>query len=340
MYSSYSQIVTPNRVSPSFLSEDGSSGSFLIQPMQRGFGITIGNSLRRVLLSSIRGTVISSVRIEGIEQEFSTIDGVKQDVAKICLNLRKVIIKSDEETCEASLEVTGPKVVTAGMIDIPNGFEVLNKDFVLFEIEGSTSVKMKFKIESGIGSSFVEVDSNNQELGEIVLDCHFSPVKKVTFNVENARVNKFTDYDSLNISIETDSSIRADDALSIASAILRDTMDVFVNLDTSRILAKEDIVVPQEEESYNLNLLRRTEDLELSVRSVNCFTSAGIKYIGDLVKKTESEMLKMNNFGRKSLEEIKSCLGQMGLSLGMDIGEWPPENMPELISASRKKFGD
>ncbi|MBL0725704.1 MAG: DNA-directed RNA polymerase subunit alpha [Alphaproteobacteria bacterium] len=340
MYKSYSQIVKPNRVEPLFLSEDGSNGSFLVQPIQRGFGVTIGNSLRRVLLSSIRGTLISSVTINDIEQEFSVIPGVKQDVARICLSLRNVIIKSEQESCEGLLEVKGPIVVTASMIQLKEGFEILNGDLPLFEVEKDVPVKMKFKIESGVGTSFKEIDSKNQNLGEIDLDCHFSPVKSVKFSVKDARVDKFTDYDSLNISVETNGSIKADDALGLASGILRDMLEIFINFDATRVLSVEETAVVDDSDVYNLNLLRKTEDLELSVRSVNCFSSASIKYIGDLVRKTESEMLKMNNFGRKSLEEIKTCLSHMGLSLGMDIGEWPPKDMPELLILTKKRFGN
>lgn len=340
MYTTYSDIVRPGKIDFSYQEGNSSAGSFVIYPIQRGFGVTLGNCLRRVLLSSIRGSVISSFSIEGINHEFSFVPSVKQDVVQIGLNLRRVILKSELEEAEASLVVSGASIVTAGMISLPQGVEVINKDLVLFEAQDSANVNMKLKIKSGIGYLFA--DANNRDLGSVSLDCHFSPVRNVSCFVEATRVNRFTDYDKLVMNVETNGSISVEDAVSVASAIIRDMLEIFINFAPKTIISSKG-VEPEKAQNvtdYDLALLKRTSDLELSVRSANCLASAGIKYIGELVQKTESEMLKMNNFGRKSLDEIKECLAEMGLSLGMQLESWPPENMDQLIHIASKNSGD
>lgn len=335
IYSTYSKIVKPNKMDSSV---DGNVGKFVVYPIQRGYGVTLANSLRRVLLSSIRGTVISSVKIEGVSHEFSSIPAVKQDVIKICLNLRKVAIKSEKENSSASIDVKGPMVVTAGMIKTEAGVEIVNKDLVLFEIESDESVSMSLKITSGIGSAFAETNSEEQVIGEILLDCYFSPVKNVSFSTDVARVDRFTDFDKLTMNIETNGTIAPDEAFSVAAGILRDFLKVFTNIGDEEFSMTQSVVKKKQESDYNLNLLKKTEDVELSVRSANCLTNAGIKYIGDLVQKTEGEMLKMPNFGRKSLDELREILTKMGLCFGADIGVWPPKDMSKLVAMAEKYF--
>jgi DNA-directed RNA polymerase subunit alpha len=337
LYSTYSQIVKPSRMDVE-VSPDGSKGKFTIYPIQRGFGVTLGNSMRRILLSSLRGSVISSVRIQGAEHEFTTLPSVRQDVVQICLNLARVLIKSEHQDCEAQLNVSGVTVVTAGMIQVPAGVEIINKDFVLFEMDAEAKVSMTFKVISGIGYIFHNKTLVEQSLGEIPIDCYFSPVKNVNFSVDNARVDSFTDYDKLHLSVETNGTIRADDAVSLASHILRDFLKVFLNFDDTNLAIGNVDKKKTKDVGYNLNLLRRIDDLELSVRAANCLASAGIYYIGELVARAESEMLRMPNFGRKSLDGLKATLTTMGLAFGMDIGQWPPKNMHELAELAKKQF--
>jgi len=332
------QFVKPTKIESEIFADE-MSGKFIIHPIQRGFGITLGNTLRRVLLSSIRGSAISSVRIDGVSHEFTSIPFVRQDVCHICLNLRKVVIKSDHEECDATIDVKGPCVVTAGMINVPDGAEIINKDHILFDIESDAVIKMHLKIISGIGCIFNEVDITNQKLGEVKLDCYFSPVKKVSFSIDAARVDEFTDYDKLTITIETNGTLSPESALSSAMVIVSDLMNVMLSMTSGGVVPQPIKKVQSEDLGYNLNLLRKTDDLELSVRSANCLSGAGIKYIGDLVQKTEAEMLKMPNFGKKSLDELRAILSDMNLHFGHSE-EWPPENMDELIELAKKKFDD
>lgn len=339
-YTTYSKLVRPDHIEK-HLSEDGTYGEFAIYPIQKGFGITLGNVLRRVMLSSVRGSVISAVKIADVDHEFSVITGVSQDVVSICLNLRSVIIKTDLESAEATLEAQGPCVVTADMINMPKGVLVMNKDHVLFEIDSAVKVSMSLQIKSGIGSIVNEIDSATDHcLGEIKLDCNFSPIRNVCFVVDDtARVDQFIDYDRLNVNVKTNGTISPDDALGIAAAIVRDYMQVFINFDERGFAVTKEAEAEEDANCYNLHLFRKTSDLrELSVRSANCLSNAGIHLIGDLVCKTEAEMMRMPNFGKKSLRELCDFLESVGLSFGLDIGPWPPENMEHLCELARKKF--
>lgn len=338
IHESYTGIVKPKKIISS-TSNDGLSAKFVIEPIQSGFGITIANSLRRVLLSSIRGSVISSVSIDGIGHEYTGLHGVIQDTVQICLNLKKVVIKTDAEISNAELFVSGPCIVTAGMISVPMGVEIVNKDQFLFEISTDIKVKMSFKIKSGIGYIVHNPKSREREIGEIDLDCYFSPIKNVNFSVDNARVDGFTEFDKVTMNIETNGAISPSDALSVSAAIMRDFLKVAVNFDdedrgiTDAVSDKKQ----QIDSGFDLNLLRRTDELELSVRSANCLSQAEIKYIGELVQKTKEDMLRMPNFGRKSLDELCHILDSMKLKFGMTIS-WPPKDMDQLLEQAKKKF--
>ncbi|MGB0499298.1 MAG: DNA-directed RNA polymerase subunit alpha [Rubricella sp.] len=307
------------------------------EPLERGFGLTLGNALRRVLLSSLQGAAITSVQIDGVLHEFSSVAGVREDVTDIVLNLKGVAVKSDAEGPKRlSISATGPGVVTAGDISESAGIEILNKDHVICHLDDGASVYMELTVENGKG--YVPADKNRPEdapIGLISVDALFSPVKKVSYKVEPTREGQVLDYDKLTLSVETDGSLTPDDAIAYAARILQDQLQVFVNFD------EPDHGTRAEEEDdleFNPLLLKKVDELELSVRSANCLKNDNIVYIGDLIQKTEAEMLRTPNFGRKSLNEIKEVLAQMGLHLGMDIVDWPPENIEDLAKKYEDQF--
>jgi DNA-directed RNA polymerase subunit alpha len=333
---SYSKIIKPKKI---VASENDNIAKIAIEPLQKGFGTTLGNSLRRVLLSSIRGSVFSSVQITGVKHEYDAMASSVQDVVQICLNLRKVVIKTDLENSIATLKISGAKKVTAGMISVPLGVEILNKDLFLFETTGIQDVEILLKISSGLGYVVHDIKTE-RPIGELLLDCYYSPVLNVGFSVDNARVDGFTEHDKLIISIETNGSITPQDAISVASGILRDFLKPLMSFDDEDFGVTEfaSEVKKADDIGFDLNLLRRTDDLELSVRSANCLTHAGIKYIGELIQRNKDEMLKMPNFGRKSLDELCAILDNMDLKFGMPISSWPPKNMDQLLELAKKKF--
>jgi DNA-directed RNA polymerase subunit alpha len=299
-------------------------GRFELEAFERGFGTTIGNALRRVLLSSLKGAAITSATIDGVLHEFSTIDGVTEDVTDIVLNLKEVRLKIHEgQRLTGTLEASGEGEVTAGQINFGPNVEILNpKQHVATLSAGAT---MRMELIAKRGSGYVSADRNREEeapVGTIVMDAAFSPVRKVNFTVSSARVGQRTDYDKLSIEVWTDGSLRPDDAVAVAARILQDQVSVLINFDVDEIESQEAVAVP-ESEPLNENLFRCVDELDLSVRSANCLQNADIKYIGELVQRTEAEMLKTKNFGRKSLLEIKELLGEMGLSLGMKLPSFP-----------------
>ena len=312
-------------------------GKFVAEPLERGFGITIGNSLRRVLLSSLQGAAITSVRIEGVEHEFTTIPEVVEDVTDIILNLKEVLLRSDTlEPKTLRIEADGPKEITAKDIITDPAVEVLNPDHHICTISQGGKVRMEMVCKKGRG--YVPADQNKTEgdpIGTIPIDSLFSPVKKVNYNVTNARVGQRTDYDRLILEMWTDGSVSPQDALAYAAKIIKDQLSIFINFDETEEPAPYEM--PEEgveQDKLYETLLRSVDELELSVRSANCLQNANIKTIGDLVQKTEAEMLKTKNFGRKSLKEIKEILAEMGLSLGMKLDNWPPKSggAPEQAS--------
>ena len=299
------------------------------EPLEKGYGLTIGNSLRRIMLSSIRGSAVTAIQIDGVLHEFSSIKGVREDVTDIVLNVKSLALKSHSEgPKKLILDASGPGEIKANKILESPDIEILNPDFTICNLDEGTKFHMELTVNSGKG--YVPANLNkikDPPLGLIAIDSLFSPVKKVSYSVSTAREGKALDYDKLTLEIETNGSIAADDALAYAARIFQDQLSMFVNFDEP----KE--TIPQQkpvEPEFNKNLLKKVDELELSVRSMNCLKNDNIIYIGDLVQKTESEMLRTPNFGRKSLNEIKEVLGSMSLYLGMEVPNWPPENIAEL----------
>jgi len=305
------------------------------EPLERGFGLTLGNALRRVLMSSLQGAAITSVQIDNVLHEFSSVDGVREDVTDIVLNLKGVSLKMEVEGPKRlSITKQGPGVVVAGDISETAGIEILNRDHVICHLDEGASLYMELTVETGKG--YVAADRNRPEdapIGMISVDALFSPVKKVSYKVEPTREGQVLDYDKLTLQIETDGSVTPEDAIAYGARILQDQLSVFVNFDEP-----EAGVRTEEEDDLEFNplLLKKVDELELSVRSANCLKNDNIVYIGDLIQKTEAEMLRTPNFGRKSLNEIKEVLTGMGLHLGMDIVDWPPDNIEDLA----KKYED
>ena len=299
------------------------------EPLEKGYGLTIGNSLRRIMLSSIRGSAVTAIQIDGVLHEFSSIKGVREDVTDIVLNVKSLALKSHSEgSKKLILDASGPGVIKANQILENPDIEILNPDFTICNLDEGTKFHMELTVNSGKG--YVPANLNkikDPPLGLIAIDSFFSPVKKVSYSVSTAREGKALDYDKLTLEIETNGSIAADDAIAYAARIFQDQLSMFINFDEP----KE--VIPQQtpvEPEFNKNLLKKVDELELSVRSMNCLKNDNIIYIGDLVQKTESEMLRTPNFGRKSLNEIKEVLYTMSLYLGMEIPNWPPDNIAEL----------
>ncbi|MBI4515030.1 MAG: DNA-directed RNA polymerase subunit alpha [Deltaproteobacteria bacterium] len=311
-------------------------GKFVGEPFERGFGITIGNALRRVLLSSLQSAAISAVRIKGVLHEFSTVPGVLEDVTDIVLNLKEVRLRLHDGLQEnARIEAKGPGEIKAGDIQGGPNLEVLNPALHIATLSKEGKLDMDLSVRTGRG--YVAAERNKEEdapVGTIPIDAVFSPVRKVNYTVTNARVGQRTDYDKLTLEIWTDGSVRPDDAVAYAARILQDQLGVFVNFEESTEMAE---VSEERQPSLNENLFRSVAELELSVRAANCLQNADIKYIGELVRKSEGEMLKTKNFGRKSLNEIKEILHEMGLDFGMRIENFPPrEELDRRMAKERE----
>ena len=310
-------------------SEDKSFTTLIAEPLEKGYALTIGNSLRRILLSSIQGSAITAIQIDGVLHEFSSIKGVREDVTDIVLNVKSLSIQvMSEEPKKLILDVKGPGEIKAKDIQTNPDVKILNPELVLCHLDENTKFYMELIADTGKG--YRPAEKNKKEdspLGLITIDSLFSPVKKVSYTVENAREGKSLDYDKLVMNIETDGSLPAEDAVAYAARIFQEQLSLFVNFDEPAEIQKIPKVVELE---FNKNLLRKVDELELSVRSMNCLKNDNIIYIGDLVQKTEPEMLRTPNFGRKSLNEIKEVLNGMSLYLGMEIPNWPPENIAEL----------
>ncbi len=319
MQRNWSSLIRPKRVDVDETTHTRYYGEFTIQPLERGFGITLGNSLRRVLLSSIQGAAITSVKIDGVLHEFSTIPGVKEDVTDIILNLKGVRFKlGASDTKIVRLNITRPGAITAKDFETDGSIEVLNPDHYIATLsgDGALNAEMVVKMGKGYMAAKKELDPDQPE-GTINIDAIFSPIKKVNYVVSHARVGQITDYDKLVLEVWTDGSLNPGDAIAYAAKILKQQLDVFINFEE----VDEEVVVEKEDERGNVNeiLMRSVEDLELSVRSANCLKNSGINTIGELVQKTEAEMLKTKNFGRKSLSEIKDILNEYGLVFGMKL---------------------
>jgi len=305
------------------------------EPLERGFGMTLGNALRRVLLSSLQGAAIKTVQIDGVLHEFSSIAGVREDVTDIVLNIKEIALRLHSDGVKRMvLKKEGAGPVKAGDIEASSDVEILNPEHVICHLDQGASVRMEFTADMGKG--YVPAERNRPDdapIGLIAVDSIYTPVKKVSYKVENTREGQILDYDKLTMTVETDGSVRAEDAVALAARILQDQLAVFINFEEPK--------KPQEEArhpelAFNAALLKKVDELELSVRSANCLKNDNIVYIGDLIQKTEAEMLRTPNFGRKSLNEIKEVLASMGLHLGMEVPNWPPDNIEELA----KRFED
>ena len=303
-------------------------GKFTMDPLEPGFGMTIGHSLRRVLLSSIRGSAVFAVQIDGVTHEFSNIPGIVEDMVQVILNIKELKIEQFvDEIIELELIGEGPCVIKAGDISTFEKAEVLNPDLFLATLQKGATVSMT--MYSRFNKGYITSEENQQEelpVGTIYLDSNHSPVTRINYEVENSRVDQKTDYDRLNFELWTNGSVKPTDSLAYAAKIIKEHMDVFINFDESRI--KDEPEEEVEDEPLNENLYRSVSELELSVRSINCLQNAKIETIGDLVRKSEQEMLKTKNFGRKSLNEIKVILTDMGLSLGTSLENFDPLNNP------------
>ena len=310
-------------------------GKFVSEPLERGFGITIGNSLRRILLSSLQGASIISVKIDGVLHEFSTLPGVKEDVTEIILNLKEVRLKLHTEGPKTiRVKTEGPKVLKAGDIVTGDAVEILNPEHYIATLSRDGKLSMEMVVKMGRG--YVPAERNKEEtqpIGTIPIDAIFSPIKKVNYTVTNARVGQITDYDKLTLEVWTDGSLNPEEAIAHAAKILKDQLSIFYTFEEEE---ETEVAIPEDQEEtekLNENLFRSVDELELSVRSANCLKHANIKLIGDLVQKTEAEILATKNFGRKSLNEIKEILNDMGLSLGMKLENWPPRAAKEEMES-------
>lgn len=338
----WTELMKPNNVDIKPGHDPRKTATFVVEPLERGFGHTMGNALRRILLSVLQGAAVTSVKIDGVLHEFSSIDGVHEDVTDIILNLKSMAVRSHAtEPKTVTLNVKGAKggtTVTAGDLKLPGDIEVIDPDYPICTVNEGTTLNMELVVSTGKGYSPASNHvSEEQTVGVIPIDAVFSPVRRVSFKVADARVGQVTDYDKLTMDVETNGVVPPADALAYAARILQDQLTLFINFEE---VAEQVDNTQKEVEMPDINpaLLMKVDELELSVRSANCLKNENIVYIGDLVQKSESEMLKTPNFGRKSLNEIRDVLVQMGLGLGMRLENWPPENIEELAKKIDKTY--
>lgn len=333
MQKNWRELIKPKRLEVETKGRPDTYGKFVCEPLERGFGITLGNALRRILLSSLQGAAITHVKIDGVLHEFSTIPGVLEDVTDVILNLKEIRFKMHGEgPKQLVIERQGEGEIKAQDIRGDGHVDVLNVGQHICTLAKDANLHMELTVKQGKG--YLPADRNideNQPIGTIPIDAIFSPIRKVNYNVTQARVGQITDYDKLTMEIWTDGSLKPEDALAYAAKILKDQLSVFINFEEQIEISEEEV---REEPAFNENLFRSVDELELSVRSANCLKNADIKYIGELVQKTEAEMLKTKNFGRKSLNEIKEILAEMGLSLGIKVEDFPGR---EEIEERRKE---
>ncbi|WP_375326384.1 DNA-directed RNA polymerase subunit alpha [Candidatus Tisiphia endosymbiont of Nemotelus uliginosus] len=324
----WNSLIKPSKIVYENPAGNNYMAKVIVEPLERGFGLTVGNAMRRILLSSLQGAAITSIKIPGVVHEFSAIPGVKEDLVDVVLNLKSVVIKmhtAGKRTVR--LNATGPCIVTASMITASHEVEILSSDHVICTLAKGAQLEMELGCETGKGYvPAVPTEDTSSAIEVIPIDALFSPVKQVTYKIENTRVGQVTDYDKLIMTVETNGSISPEMSIALAARILQDQLQLFITFE-EQVEDKQDKL---EELSFNPAMLKKVAELELSVRSQNCLQNANIIYIGDLVIKTEAEMLKTPNFGRKSLNEIKDILVGFGLKFGMDISGWPPENIQEL----------
>jgi DNA-directed RNA polymerase subunit alpha len=336
----WQELKKPNGLEVKASGDPRRKATFVAEPLERGFGLTLGNALRRVLLSSLQGAAVTSIKIENVLHEFSSLAGVREDVTDIVLNVKQIALRMEGEGPKRlQLAVTGPAEVKAGDIAVSGDIEIMNPGLVICHLDEGASLNMELTADTGKG--YVPAIANrpaDAPIGLIPVDALYSPVRQVAYKVDNTRVGQELDYDKLSLTVETDGTVTPEDAVAYAARILQDQLALFVHFEDALVSAGPSMGVATstanegegDTNQINRYLLKKVDELELSVRSANCLKNDNIIYIGDLVQKTEAEMLRTPNFGRKSLNEIKEVLSSMGLRLGMDIPGWPPENIEEI----------
>ncbi|MGY6409765.1 MAG: DNA-directed RNA polymerase subunit alpha [Alkalilacustris sp.] len=337
IHKNWQELIKPTQLEVKPGNDPARQATVIAEPLERGFGLTLGNAVRRVLMSSLQGAAITSVQIDNVLHEFSSVSGVREDVTDIVLNLKGVALRMDVDGPKRlSISARGPGVVTAGDISESAGIHILNRDHVICHLDDGAQLFMELTVNTGKG--YVSADKNRPEdapIGLIPIDAIYSPVRKVAYEVTPTREGQVLDYDKLTMKLETDGSVTPEDAVAYAARILQDQLQIFVNFDEPEAAGRLDSDSGLE---FNPLLLKKVDELELSVRSANCLKNDNIVYIGDLIQKTEAEMLRTPNFGRKSLNEIKEVLAGMGLHLGMDVEDWPPENIEDLAKRFEDQF--
>jgi DNA-directed RNA polymerase subunit alpha len=333
----WQELIKPTKLDISPQADPTRFATIVAEPLERGFGVTLGSALRRIMLSSLQGAAVTAVQIDGVLHEFSSIAGVHEDVTDIVLNIKALALRMHGEGPKRmSLNATGPGAITAGMIQAGHDIEIIDPDVVICTLDEGAKISMEMTVTTGKG--YVAASENRAEdapIGLIPVDAVFSPVRRIAFRVDNTRVGQNTDYDKLLMDVETNGAVKPEDAVALAARILQDQLQLFINFEEPKAAP---VIEQAVEPMFNKNLLRKVDELELSVRSANCLKNDNIIYIGDLVQKTEQEMLRTPNFGRKSLNEIKEVLTQMGLHLGMEIPNWPPENIEELAKRLEEPY--
>ncbi|MGY6632450.1 MAG: DNA-directed RNA polymerase subunit alpha [Alkalilacustris sp.] len=337
IHKNWQELIKPTQLEVRPGNDPTRQATVVAEPLERGFGLTLGNAVRRVLMSSLQGAAITSVQIDNVLHEFSSVAGVREDVTDIVLNLKGIALRMDVDGPKRlSVSARGPGVVTAGDISESSGIHVLNPEHVICHLDDGAQLFMELTVNTGKG--YVSADKNRPEdapIGLIPIDAIYSPVRKVAYEVTPTREGQVLDYDKLTMKIETDGTVSPEDAVAYAARILQDQLQIFVNFDEPETAGRADSDTGLE---FNPLLLKKVDELELSVRSANCLKNDNIVYIGDLIQKTEAEMLRTPNFGRKSLNEIKEVLAGMGLHLGMDVEDWPPENIEDLAKRFEDQF--
>ena len=333
----WKELIKPAKLTVKHNNEQKSSATIIAEPIERGFGVTIGNSLRRILLSSLQGSAITSIQVQGALHEFSSLPGVREDLTDMILNIKGIKVKMEEEGPKKTyLNVEGPLTVTASHIEETSNIIIMNPEHEICTLEEGNKLSIEFTVENGKG--YVSAGINyieDKPIGLIPIDAIFSPILQVSYDVDNARVGQQTDFDKLLLNVTTDGSVSPEDAVAFAARIMQDQMQNFINFEEP----EEEETTPEVDDlPFNRNLLRKVDELELSVRSANCLKNDNIVYIGDLVLRTEPEMLRTPNFGRKSLNEIREVLKVMDLELGMIIENWPPENIEDLAKKIEDPF--
>ena len=333
----WQQLIKPTKLDIVPGNDPSRTATVVAEPLERGFGLTLGNALRRVLLSSLQGAAVTAVQIDGVLHEFSSIPSVREDVTDIVLNIKSIGLRMHADGPKRmTLKKNGPGDVKAGDIDAGPDIEIMNPELVICHLDKGAKLNMELTVE--IGKGYVAATQNRPEdspIGLIPVDAVFSPVRKVSYKVDNSRVGQVTDHDKLSVEVTTNGAVTPDDAVALAARILQDQLQLFINFEDPQAKKEEE---EQEDLPFNRNLLRKVDELELSVRSANCLKNDNIIYIGDLVQKSEADMLRTPNFGRKSLNEIKEVLGHMGLHLGMEIPTWPPENIEDMAKKLEDPF--